>query len=205
MTLRERQAELTRSTIIEAAADLLFGSEELRDFTMQDVAERAGVSPRTLYRYFGSRHELVNAVGAYFDERLGNPPGVTSRPETLEEWVEWIPAVVAFARSNAEIFRRAILLGLGTGQWRTDRDAYYWGLFRARFPHLTEDEARQDYAALRHLLWPGATIELEDRFGLGPADISTSLQRAARTIIADVDRRDRAAAEKLGTAPKEDE
>ncbi len=191
MTLRERQTELTRTAIVEAASDLLFGSDDVRDFTMQEVADRAGVSHRTIYRHFGSREELINAIGRSFDDRLGE----SDLPQTFEEWIGAVPWLVSFARTHDSIVRRGFLLGFATGSWRTDRDEHYWTLFRRRFPHLPEDVARQDFAALRHLYSAAATLQLGERFRLDAAGVAAALGRALDALVADIDHRDRQAAQ----------
>ena len=47
--LRERQVGLTRDLIMEALAEVI-AEGRLAEFSMQDVADRAGTSLRTLYR-----------------------------------------------------------------------------------------------------------------------------------------------------------
>lgn len=47
--------------IIEAASELV-GKDEILDFTVKQVAERADVALQTLYRYFGSKDELLLAM-----------------------------------------------------------------------------------------------------------------------------------------------
>lgn len=54
---RAETTERTRRAILDAAQEL-FREEELYDFPLDRVAERAGVSTRTLLRHFGSREGL---------------------------------------------------------------------------------------------------------------------------------------------------
>jgi AcrR family transcriptional regulator len=62
--LRRQRAAETKDRIVTAGADLLHGfkSWNLRDLTVAAVAERAGVSPRTVYRHFANEQELRAAV-----------------------------------------------------------------------------------------------------------------------------------------------
>ncbi len=198
MTLRERQTELTRTAIIEAASNLLFGHDDVRDFTMAEVADQAGVSPRTVYRHFPSRQDLINAVGKSWDVRLQPEHDLLEGPSSFEEWIDAIPRVVAFARTHDETLRRGFLLGFSTGVWRTDRDEHYWKLFRERFPDLPATEAREDFAALRHLYSAASTLQLGERFGLDGNRVVGALERAVAALVADIDRRNRQAAEEEG-------
>ncbi len=198
MTLRERQTELTRSAIIDAAADLIFGEADIHDFTMKQVADRAGVSHRTVYRHFASREELINAVGRSLDVRFEEGEEAARLPGSFEEWISRTPSLVAFARTHDAVVRRGFVLGLSTRTWRTDRDEHYWTLFRQRFPHLPEDEARQDFAAVRHLYSAATCLQLGERFGLDGPGVVAAMDRAVATLVADIDRRDRRAAKETG-------
>ena len=90
-TLTERRAEQTRKEIFEAAIDL-FVAQGFDDTSMDDVASAAGVSRRTLYRYFATKDDIV------FE-----PP---------REWLVVMNAVLASRRkdeSSRSVFRRALL------------------------------------------------------------------------------------------------
>jgi len=50
----------TRETIIQAADDLFYG-EGIRAASMDAIAERAGVTKRTLYYHFRSKDDLIAA------------------------------------------------------------------------------------------------------------------------------------------------
>ena len=66
-SLRDRNRERTRLDVINAYADLSL-ERGFNSFTMQDVADRVGISHRTLYRYFDNRdaiaHELNREIAA---------------------------------------------------------------------------------------------------------------------------------------------
>jgi AcrR family transcriptional regulator len=56
--LHSRKQELVRDAIFDAAIDL-FARKGFDETTLKDVSKAAGVSPRTLYRYFATRDELL--------------------------------------------------------------------------------------------------------------------------------------------------
>lgn len=60
-TLRERQSERIREEIRGAFVQLAIG-RGVHAFSMHDVAEAAGISHRTLYRYYPTRDALVEDV-----------------------------------------------------------------------------------------------------------------------------------------------
>jgi AcrR family transcriptional regulator len=57
----DERSAATRRRILGAVRDLL-AEQAFHDSTMEDVAERAGVSRATLYLYFRSRLDLVDAM-----------------------------------------------------------------------------------------------------------------------------------------------
>jgi AcrR family transcriptional regulator len=60
MTRRARSVEQTRSRILDASV-ALHGEKLVADISLEDVAERAGVSVQTVLRHFGSRTGLVES------------------------------------------------------------------------------------------------------------------------------------------------
>jgi AcrR family transcriptional regulator len=94
-TLRDRQKQVARELILQAAADEIVegGLEQL---SLQAVAERAGVSKRTLYNYFDSRETLLAAIGEWSDEltlEMGGylvPTGLDELPMMVRAvWRTW--------------------------------------------------------------------------------------------------------------------
>src|SRR4051812_7617635 len=67
--LREEKAAFVRERVLRAVAELLErdGAAEL---TMPKVAELSGVSLRTVYRYFATREELLDAAGRWIGGEL---------------------------------------------------------------------------------------------------------------------------------------
>lgn len=68
-SLRERQKEDRRARII-AAAKKLFVEAGLENFTMEAVAENAGVSSVTVHNYYGTKSGVLLALVAESDREL---------------------------------------------------------------------------------------------------------------------------------------
>ncbi|MGB6984731.1 MAG: TetR/AcrR family transcriptional regulator [Candidatus Aquilonibacter sp.] len=66
---RRAQAGETRAKLI-AALERLLGREPWSDVTALDIAAEAGVTAATLYRYFKSRDEVLQACGADANDQL---------------------------------------------------------------------------------------------------------------------------------------
>jgi AcrR family transcriptional regulator len=65
---RTARARRTREAIVDATLALL-DAGNLRP-SAEDIAERAGVSPRSIFQHFGDRETLSRAVGARQTERV---------------------------------------------------------------------------------------------------------------------------------------
>jgi AcrR family transcriptional regulator len=72
-TLRRERAAATRERIIDAGSEILHRSSvrDWKKLTFRAVAERSGVHPRTVYRYFGSERELRDAVMHRHEQEAG--------------------------------------------------------------------------------------------------------------------------------------
>ena len=71
-SLRERQAEQVRTAALDAVIAVL-ETKAVDDVSMADVAAAAGISLRTLYRYFPDRVSLLRAAGEHLYGSLGVP------------------------------------------------------------------------------------------------------------------------------------
>jgi AcrR family transcriptional regulator len=69
MTSRARSVEETRHRILEASVDL-HGERLVTDISLDDVADRAGVSVQTVLRHFGSRAGLFDATVVYVNDQV---------------------------------------------------------------------------------------------------------------------------------------
>lgn len=113
LPLRDRQVELTRRLILDALGTLI-GEGRLGDFSVQDVADRAGVSLRTVYRHFASRHALLEGFAAYADEQL-NLSGGIDPPATADDVAAYVRLKVATLERFASLVSPILKLDIATG------------------------------------------------------------------------------------------
>lgn len=190
-SLRERQAAAVRDAIVDAALDLFLEREDF-DVPVQEIADRAGVSHRTVYRYFDDRKALVDEAAARFSSRLvvGPMPAVS----TLDEYIDSVGERFAFFERNLDLFRAVVRATVGSPRHGRARDGEGWELFRRRFPHLDEATARRRYVVIRHLVSSLSFVALRDRFELEVAEAAEAVVWALSRLVEEIEEEDRALA-----------
>jgi AcrR family transcriptional regulator len=183
MTLRERQATAVKDAIVDAALDLFVERRDL-DMSIQQIADRAGVSHRTVYRYFDDKQALIEAASVRFGARLRGPAPSTA--DTLEEHIGNTRERFAFYERNLDLFRAAMRAGADSSLGPAPHDTA-WELFLARFPDLDDATQRRRFAIVRHLLSAATFITLKDRFDLGVNEAADAIEWALSQLIADID------------------
>ena len=95
---RTARARRTREAIVDAVLGLL-DAGDLRP-SVEDIAARAGVSPRSIFQHFGDREALLRAVGMRQTERVSqiveHLPDTGPFDERLEAFVEQRARVLEF-------------------------------------------------------------------------------------------------------------
>ena len=181
--------------ILGAAGDL-FLERKFDGFSVQEVADRAGLTHRTVYRYFPTRVELMHATIQHL------APGVDEQPfsevSTVEGWIDAVGPHLAVIEASFDVVRGLMVAALASDvlqadQRLRDRDVHRWEVFRRQFPHLPDGDARRTFAALRHLTSPVSYVFLRLRFGMSPAEASEAIQSGASQIVEQTALRNRAA------------
>jgi AcrR family transcriptional regulator len=109
--LRERKKERTRDAIRDAARDL-FLLHGFAGTTVDDIADAAEVSPRTFFRYFVSKEEVLfsrfdetlDLLGEFLDSRPADEAVATTLRVASDQFASLEGAVQA-DRSTFELFR----------------------------------------------------------------------------------------------------
>jgi AcrR family transcriptional regulator len=91
MTARRARSSLTPEEILDAAEAVMAGSVEL--LTMRAVATELGASPMSMYRYFATKDELVDAL---LDRVLG-------RVAVREPTDDWAEDLRRFAQAHRDV------------------------------------------------------------------------------------------------------
>jgi AcrR family transcriptional regulator len=106
--LREEQMKRTREQILEALARVM--ARGVTDLSIPAVAREAGVSVPTVYRYFRTKSELVEAMGSYAVQKLGFSQ--RQLPRSPEELAESVKELYVKYEGLDEVMRAAAASGL---------------------------------------------------------------------------------------------
>lgn len=186
-SLRERKAGLVRDAILAALIARL-ERQSLEEISMDDIARDAGISRRTLYRYFPDRAALLAAAEAAIVERLGlglaiaGPEGISARFRDSAHRLERAPGLArALRQTTAGPDLRPPL--------RARRLASIVAALEPLTADLDPAEARRVVAVIAYLCSANAWVSIGDESGLPGAEIRAAVTWAIETLLADVRRR----------------
>jgi AcrR family transcriptional regulator len=188
-SLRDRNRARTRKAILEACTEIELvhgGALDPDVFTYANVAEIAGVSERTVYRFFPTKAELDRAYVAEGVILLGveAPASIEAYPDTIEE-------VMALWSERVGHIRVAEREALGDGfsaslEARRERDRTFIDDLATARPNLVELSERQRVAitaALQSALSVRTIALTAQRWNLTVAEAGAAHAWVARTLL----------------------
>lgn len=186
--LRSHQKENTKERILEAVAEII-NEGRILDFSVKDVAARAGISYGTVYRHFPTRESFLEALYEVAAEIMARSSPFP--PQSLNE----IPAMV---RKTVEIFEesdtlvQAFTVALLTNNVqpgiRHERDHKMMEMVMESTPHLSNRKAKQVAAIVSHLFSSLTWVTFRQRFGLNREETDEALEWALQALIRDITR-----------------
>lgn len=186
--LRERQAAETRELVLEALAELVT-ERGTTEFSVQEVADRAEVSLRTVYRYFPNRQALLDGLTELVDQRMED-----LRQDADIGWTDIVGrGVEGLAASVPPVFQRfdeleplssamAMLAGGGSRSVGHDeRTDEFREAVATELAALPADQQEATFALVRHLVSSQTWFALRTEFEL---DGRTAGEAVARAVLA---------------------
>ncbi len=110
-SLREAQAQQTRERILEGLVRTM--ARGVAELSFPAVAKAAGVSLRTVYRYFPTKRELLAGLVAYADARTGSVH--EPRPRSPDELADQVRRAYLALEAMDDTLRAAYASALGHG------------------------------------------------------------------------------------------
>jgi AcrR family transcriptional regulator len=189
-TLRDRQAALAREAIFEALVRHLEAGDA-DEIPMEELAREAGVSRRTLYRYFPSRADLLAAAGEWIRvEMLQLPVDIGE-----EGIAASFRAAAARLQKHPEVARALLRTQTGRavrGGYRDERVKAIRRAVRREVPALSRREMERAAAVLGLLCSSSAWITIQDEMGLSASSAQEAVAWAIETLLARLREGDRA-------------
>jgi AcrR family transcriptional regulator len=185
MELRERQADLARTEILDALIARL-EREDADELSMEALAADAGVSRRTLYRYFPTREVLYAAAGERIERLLELPTDVSGGAEGIS---------ASFAHASRQLQQRPALaramvrsrIGIAVrSPLREDRRAAIERAIAETTVDLPAHESRRAAAVVAHLCSSASWIALQDEAHLSPEESREAITWALDTLVGDL-------------------
>ena len=104
-TLRQEQMKRTREQILEGLVRTM--AHGFAEISIPAVAREAGVSVPTVYRYFRTKRELIEALGGYMVQKVGL--ATSQLPRNTDELLAMVKQLFVTYENLDEILRAAAL------------------------------------------------------------------------------------------------
>lgn len=187
--LREAQAAQTRDLILETMVGMM-AEGRVEGFSVRRLATEAGVSERTVYRYFPDREALLEGLGGYLEDRMGTATSERDLGD-LDELIAFIPVVFASFDQLPHVSKASVLLNpdpaKAVGSQRR-RSRMMIDLAGATFPDLDEDQAVRLGQLVRTITSTYNWLRMREEFGLAGEESGRLLGWAIHCILAEVRR-----------------
>ena len=154
----------------------------LSEFSVQQVADRAGVAHRTVYRHFPTREALLEALTEWAERRMGFADGVPVDTASLPATVERNYRTFEAHSSEMEAMVR---LGVGASaqpRRRRRRTDAFSKVIRADFPDADDDAIRVAAAMVRVLASGRTWLNLREA-GLDGDEAATAAGWAVGVLL----------------------
>jgi AcrR family transcriptional regulator len=157
-------------------------SKDAGDVSMAEIADSAGVSLRTLYRYFPDRASLLQAAGEHLYASLGVPFEITG-PDTISASL----LDAAKRLSTRPDLTRAVVRPPAGRATRSPTPARRVEAIRAALAPVTEDldleTASWATAVIAHLCSAASWVFIADEQGLDDADAQRAVAWAIDFLV----------------------
>lgn len=181
--LRDKQKKTTQEHILSTVAKII-GEGHILDFSVKEVADRAGVSYASVYRYFPTRESLLEALYQLGSEYVAAKAPFT--PHSLDE----IPIM---GRKIFEVFEersdivQAFTIALAANnvqpQIRNQRDDQILNIIIENNNCLTPEATRAAMAIISHLISSLTWATLKQRFGLTSQQATNAMSWSLEVLI----------------------
>jgi AcrR family transcriptional regulator len=175
-------APSTRERILGALAEVVLEGG-LSDFSVQGVADRCGISHRTVYRHFPTRESMLDGLVQQMSDAM-EAAGGAAEVETVDDLPGAVARNFAMFTDHEALAKAAVRFSVGTATENQDRrqrtDAVAVAVEQLG---LAEDDARLAASVLRHLSSSRTWLLLREA-GLDASETSAAAAWAVEALVA---------------------
>jgi len=187
MNGKQKQRVRTRNAILDALADVVAESGGL-GFSIQQVANRAGVTHRTVYNHFPTREALRDGLAKRVEELLAatGRPQPDAGPLSLATFAPMVGDAYAMFESCAPAVRAYVILMLasrGPAQVAMRRTETIRKVIKKGLPVNAQLPAVEVTAAVRLFLSSIGWHVLTEHLGLSPAKAAATAKWATQALL----------------------
>jgi len=184
ISLKDRHSDATQQLILSTAIELLEAGS-VSDVTARAVAKHAGMSERTVFRYFATRDDFLDAIAAEAAVRMQSPPP----PATIDELLDYPKPLYRSFEDRAalvqgvlhtELFKRVRVTAAG------ERWTAVAKIIEAAVPERAKKERRLLATNVNYFLSATTWHYYRTRFELSAEDAIAAAKAAIRALLGHV-------------------
>ena len=184
ISLKDRQADATRDLILSTAIELLEKSG-VTELTVRSVARAAGMSERTVFRYFATRDEFLDAVAEATARRMS----VVPPPESIDELLEYPSSLYQSFEDNSPLTAAVLHTDIYT-RVRTSSGGVRWQavekLIDGNARGRSKKERRIAATNINYFLTASTWNYYRTTFGLSQTETIACAKAAIKLIVTDI-------------------
>jgi AcrR family transcriptional regulator len=157
----------------------------LRDVSIQQVADCAGVAHRTVYRHFASRQDLIDQLAEWLQER-GIERGEAQSPHSVEAIPSLVERNARLFDQDAELRKALVLVTWESGaiaDLQHQRTEMFDRVIDPLTGHLNPEHARAVSMLIRYLASSRTWLAFRDEAGLSGAETGPVVGWAIQLMI----------------------
>jgi AcrR family transcriptional regulator len=187
---RAQAKQDTRERILDAVVEVVT-RQGVHAFTVQNVANAAGVSHRTIYRHFATREDLLDGLDELI-ERRGAQAGVIPKLEDLSDLPKAIGPIYESFDLVRDGMRAYVVISIALGRrvpGFDQRSRFFREHIERAFPGLTTEEVAEAAGVIRLLVSTRAWFLFTTELDMSTAAAGRAASWALEALFADLSAR----------------
>lgn len=182
ISLKDRHSDATHGLILATAIELLEAGS-ISNVTARAVAKQAGMSERTVFRYFATRDDLLDAIAAEAAARMQSPPP----PATIDDLLDYPKPLYRSFEDKAALVKGILHTEL-FNRVRVTAAAERWSAVTRLIDEALPDRSRKERRLLatniNYFLSATTWNYYRTRFELSTEDTIAAAKGAIRALLA---------------------